>query len=60
MLNTEFVPRFIYPLINYSVRLDGIEVLRTTDFSLGVDYCLAWRRNHPRSNPARIRLVEAR
>lgn len=60
MSNKQFIPRFVYPTIVYSVRLDGVEIWSTTDFAFGVDYCLAWRRNHPRTNPRRIRLVEAR
>ena len=60
MSNTKFIPRFVYQTIVYSVRLDGVEILSTSDFAMAVDSCLAWRGNHPRSNPRRIRLVESR
>lgn len=60
MSNTKFTPRFISMPVTYRVVLDGISVLTTEDFSLGIEYCLSWRKNHPRSNPRRIRLAEAR
>ena len=47
----------VTPTIVYKVILDGVTIHETTDFSLGVDMCLAWRRNNPRLRPSRIRLV---
>ena len=60
MSNTKFTPRFISMPITYSVILDGISILTTEDFSIGIECCLTWRKNNPRKNPARIRLTEAR
>lgn len=60
MSNTKFTPRFISMPITYRVVLDGISILETVDFSLGIECCLSWRKNHPCSNPRRIRLTEAR
>lgn len=60
MSNTKFTPRFISMPITYCVVLDGISILTTKDFSLGIECCLSWRKNHPHSNPRRIRLTEAR
>lgn len=60
MSNTKFTPRFISMPITYRVILDGISILTTEDFSLGIECCLKWRENNPRKNPARIRLTEAR
>lgn len=60
MSNTKFTPRFISMPITYRVILDGISILTTEDFSLGIECCLKWRENNPRKNPARIRLTETR
>lgn len=60
MSNTKFTPRFISMPITYRVVLDGITILENVDFSLGIECCLSWRKSHPRSNPRRIRLTEAR
>lgn len=46
--------------VTYRVILDGVSILTTEDFALGVECCLTWRKNHPRSNQSRIRLTEAR
>lgn len=60
MSNTKFIPRFISMPVTYRVILDGITILTTEDFALGVECCLTWRKNHPRSNPSRVHLTEAR
>lgn len=60
MSNTKFIPHFISMPVTYRVILDGISILTTEDFSLGIECCLTWRKNNPRKNPARIRLTEAR
>lgn len=60
MSNTKFTPRFISMPVTYRVILDGVSILTTEDFTLGVECCLTWRKNHPRSNQSRIRLTEAR
>lgn len=58
MSNNKFTPRFVSMPITYCVVLDGISILTTKDFSLGVECCLSWRKNNPHSNPARICLTD--
>ncbi len=58
MYNNKITPRLVIMPVTYRVMLDGISILDTEDFSLGVEYCLSWRKNHPHSNPRRIRLTE--
>lgn len=58
MTNEKLPPRFVEMPVTYYVVLDGITILKTEDFLLGVDCCNSWRKNHPGCDPSRIRLTE--
>lgn len=45
------------PVIRWRVLLDGELLLEVEDYLTGVAACLAWRRNNPREDKNRIRLV---
>lgn len=45
------------PVIKWRVLLDGELLMEVEDYLVGVAACLAWRRNNPREDKHRIRLI---
>lgn len=45
------------PVIKWRVLLDGNLLMEVEDYLVGVAACMAWRRNNPREDKHRIRLV---
>lgn len=60
MKQIEWTPNFVEPVIRYAIMLDGVSVWETTDYLAAVAACMAYRKNHPRTNPRRVCLIEAR